>query len=273
MSSFRIRRFGSKNLAVILLAGCMLSLTGSAAWATSGAASASATDHEVPSDFRVRLAQVLKLGQAKGPAVKEAKIALEQALMDNHPAVRGGAATALLALGDTSALTPLEALHGRESDPRAKSQMKRAIDKLKEKQAIARSSLFIQLGKVNSTDNALTQVLRGAIEKEAGRYATIVGEKDNTGAEQAKQKHASFLRLDGNLSSVTSLSDKGMSGARATVDFSVLRVPEQTLKGTLRGAATSRGVGTHSELAADAVRGAVESALRDSERSLRDAAK
>jgi hypothetical protein len=224
-------------------------------------------------DFRVRLARVLKLGQAKGAQSREARTELISALNDAHATVRTGAAAAMLSLGDTSVIPALESALKSEKDARAKAAIERTLSRLKDKQSAARASLYVQLGKMSAGDPQLSRVLRSAIEQEAGRYATIVDESAKEVPSAVREKRAAFVRLDGSLTSVTPVPDtsKGLTGARAVVDFSVLR--EQTLRGTLKGAATSRGVGSQHELSADAVRGAVESALRDSEKSLRDAGK
>jgi hypothetical protein len=87
------------------------------------------------------------------------------------------------------------------------------------------------------------------------------------------------LLLDGQLTRLAQASAGGTLRVEAQVEFSVRRIPQQTLKGTLSGTATSMEsartitTGRVLELQNAAVGGAVESAMRGADHGLTLAAK
>ncbi|MGH7297540.1 MAG: HEAT repeat domain-containing protein, partial [Polyangiaceae bacterium] len=89
---------------------------------------------------------------------------------------------------------------------------------------------------------------------------------------QAAQRHLPILTLDGSIMQLTEARVEGSVQVQAKVEFAVRR--EQTLKGTLSGAATTFGSGPglsdqgRRQLQDDAVDGAVQSALRGADQGL-----
>ena len=93
---------------------------------------------------------------------------------------------------------------------------------------------------------------------------------------QAAQRQLPVITLDGSVMQVTEARVEGSVQVQARVEFAVRR--EQTLKGTLSGAATTFGSGQtisdqgRRQLQDDAVDGAVQSALRGADQGLTIAA-
>jgi hypothetical protein len=97
---------------------------------------------------------------------------------------------------------------------------------------------------------------------------------------EAAQRHVPVLALDGSIQRLTRGQKDRDLLVMAEVEFSLRRMPEQSLKGTLSGSATS--IGSTSALANpaivlqlenQAIDGAVESAMRDAAPGFEKAAK
>jgi len=236
-------------------------------------------------DFRVRVAAALLLGRAKPPA---ARLLLERTLSDPHPAVRTAAAAALATVGDAAAIGPLERRAAGETSPSAKAQMRA-------------SAAALRRGSRGPWDNARYVVQIGAMKNPTGvrgdqasdflRAATVTRAKALAGAvvtdgqdpsvfAEANDRHLAVLVLDGSLERLTQSQRASELAFDARVEFSVRRVPEQMLKGTLSGSATSIGAVSAlanpsliMQLQNEAIDGAVESAMRGADRGLSRAAK
>lgn len=244
------------------------------------AADQGATD----ADFRVRVANVLRIGKSKSGT---ARAELERALVDAHPAVRSAAAAALATLGDTRAIATLSRRLVSESSASVKAQLQASIDTLKvaegKEQDEARWStarVVVSLGPVRN----LTKIKGGnvdevfkaaAFEKAKSVPGVVVTDGDDGGRDRARQKHLPVVQLDGTLTKLDHDRTPGEMRVSAAVEFSVRRVPEQTLRGSLSGRATSIGspkvalVPEHlAALQNQAIDGAVESALRGANRGL-----
>ena len=214
---------------------------------------------------------------------------LEQALSDTNASVRTAAAAALAAYGSAAAISPLERALATESSPSARAQMKSSIEILRSGRgahasARSRAKYVVQIGNMMNHSGvrgeSLSLVLRAAAKERAIAIpGAMVVESSSAASEAASGGRIPLLVLDG---SVTRLSE-GRSASSVTfsaaVEFSLRRVPEQVLKGTLRGAATSIGSAesltakTASLLQDQAVDGAVQSAMQNADQGLRAAAR
>jgi hypothetical protein len=105
----------------------------------------------------------------------------------------------------------------------------------------------------------------------------LLVERDSPLLKQAAAKHIPVFSLDGN---VTQIAESPMGSSievHARVEFTLRR--DQTLRGTLTGAATTLGSGPamsdeeRRQLQDDAVQGAVQSAMRGAEQGLRVASR
>jgi hypothetical protein len=240
-------------------------------------------------DFRVRVSAALYLGRTRPPG---ARAVLEHALSDAHPTVRVAAAAALGSLGDPFALAALARRHAVEPSASVNAQLQSSIDQLRrsgpaDPAAGATDTLgpnvryVVRLGAMRNPSGVRGEDLRRVLQSAArSRARAIHGmavvDSDPALMAQAIERHLPVLTLDG---SVTQMSESRMEGSlqvQARVEFAVRR--EQTLKGTLSGAATTFGSAlTLSEqgrrqLQDDAVDGAVQSALRGAEQGLMNAA-
>ena len=97
--------------------------------------------------------------------------------------------------------------------------------------------------------------------------------------QQASDRHVPILVLDGSIQRLAQRQESLQITFDAAVEFSVRRIPEQMLRGSLSGSATSIGsvnaLGNPSmvaELQNEAIDGAVESAMRGADRGLTQAA-
>lgn len=238
-------------------------------------------------DFRVRVSAALFLGRSKATGALEA---LEQALGDGHPAVRVAAATALGALGNPAALGALSRHLTSETSASVKAQIQSTIDKLRGGVTSEQAPLdggqrglgpsvryLVRLGAMRNPSGVrgeeLRRVLRdAAVSRAHGLKGAAVVDNDPTLLAQAAERHLPVITLDG---SVTQLLESRVAGTvqvQARVEFAVRR--EQTLKGTLSGAATTFGSTpslsdqSRRQLQNDAVDGAVQSALRGADQGL-----
>lgn len=237
-------------------------------------------------DFRVRVSAALYLGRTKAPGAREA---LEHALSDGHPAVRVAAATALGALGDPAAIAALNRRLGSESSASVKAQIESTIQALRAARAHEGDGAsgagetrpgvryIVRLGTMRNPSGVrgedLRRVLRDAAFSRAhGLRGGAVLDGDGAALAAASQRHLPIITLDGSLTQVTESRVEGSVQVQARVEFAVRR--EQTLKGTLSGAATTFGSSpaisdqSRRQLQDDAVDGAVQSALRGADQGL-----
>jgi hypothetical protein len=240
-------------------------------------------------DFRVRVSAALFLGRTRPPGSREA---LEHALADAHPAVRVAAATALGSLGDAAAIPALARRASAESSASVKAQLQSSIDQLRRSAPAAQPSAdphrlapnvryVVRLGAMRNPSGVRGEDLRRVLQSAARSRAralqgTAIVDADAALLAQATERHLPILTLDGSVMQVTEARVEGSVQVQARVEFAVRR--EQTLKGTLSGAATTFGSGQvisdqgRRQLQDDAVDGAVQSALRGADQGLMVAA-
>jgi len=238
-------------------------------------------------DFRIRVSAALVLGRTRPAGALEA---LEHALADPHPAVRAASAEALSALGDASALPALEQRASLEVSPSVKAQLRVTVDALRgdvtlqqpieggEEAHDAREVRYvIALGAMrNGTGvrgDELIAVLSDAARTRTHAWrAAAVMESSASARKQAAVRHVPVITLDGNVAQMFESRVAGNVQVHARVEFTVRR--DQTLKGTVSGAATTFGSGAaiseqaRRQLQNDAIDGAVQSALRGAEQDL-----
>lgn len=238
-------------------------------------------------DFRVRVTAALALGRSR---VEGARQALERALGDPHPTVRTAAAAALAALGDAQATGALERRISNEPSEGVRSQIRTTLASLRGVSAPgsggagagSKSTRYaLQIGSMKNLSGVrgpeLGNVLRVSTQKRALELpgAVVV---DDVGS--ARRGVPVFV-LDGSLTKLAQQSHaNGAVAFTARVEFTLRKVPENTLKGALSGGATS--VGTAKSVAIrqsmialqdQAVEGAVESAMRGANEGLLQAAR
>jgi hypothetical protein len=240
-------------------------------------------------DFRVRVSAALYLGRTRPPGAREA---LEHALSDAHPAVRVAAATALGSLGDAAAIPALARRASAESSASVKAQLQSSIDQLRRSTPADPPSsdphklapnvrYVVRLGAMRNPSGVRGDDLRRVLQSAARSRAralqgTAIVDADAALLAQATERHLPILTLDGSVMQMTEARVEGNTQVQARVEFAVRR--EQTLKGTLSGAATTFGSGQvisdqgRRQLQDDAVDGAVQSALRGADQGLMVAA-
>jgi HEAT repeats len=239
-------------------------------------ASVARQDLATSEDFRVRVSAALVLGRSHVAGSREA---LEHALNDPHPAVRTAAAAALGALGEAAAIPALERRAATEQAANAKAQMRASIDQLRAQSPTWQGARYVvQMGQMRNNTSVrgddLTRVLHNAAKS---RARAIQGAVVTDGSESvlrfASEKHLPVLTLDGVITSLTQARSGTTVTFHAQVEFALRK--DQTLKGTLTGAATSfdstqvlSNKSRVMELENDAVDGAVQSALRGADSGL-----
>jgi hypothetical protein len=237
-------------------------------------------DLEESTDFRVRVSAALYLGRTKPAGAREA---LERALGDGQPTVRAACAAALGALGDPAAISALSRRLSTESSSSVKAQIESSIARLRNAgsgDAPAAEAptvrYFVRLGVMRNPSGVRMEELRRVLSESAtsrahGLKGGAVIEGDGAAA-QAARRHLPIITLDGSLTQLIESQVSGSFQVQARVEFAVRK--DQTLKGTLSGAATTFASGpTVSEqgrrqLQNDAVDGAVQSALRGADQGL-----
>jgi hypothetical protein len=240
-------------------------------------------------DFRVRVTAALYLGRTRPVGAREA---LEHALGDAHPAVRVAAATALGLLADPGAIGALARREQVEPSASVKAQLQASIDQLR-RGAPAEAApetgrrlgpnvrYVVRMGMMRNPSGVRGDELRRVLQDAArSRARAIKGaaiiDADAALLAQAAERKLPILTLDGSLMQLTESRVEGSVQVQARVEFAMRR--EQTLKGTLSGAATTFGTGPglsdqgRRQLQDDAVDGAVQSALRGADQGLQAAA-
>ena len=282
------RRFA--RLLVALMAG--LSVTAaqpavSTAQSPELDAQSAAADLAHATDFRVRVSAALLVGKTRPEG---ARLMLEHALEDPHPAVRTAAAAALAVVGDRAAVSALQGHVRNEVSGAARAQMQTSIASLSRAGADraaapgrARARYVVEIGQMRNLTSVrggeLSDVLRDAARAQAQSLSgAAVYDVGDPQADRAASRMPVLL-LEGQLTKLQQTSTNGAMHIDARVEFSVRRVPQQTLKGTLSGGASSvESVRSLSgarlvELENQTVGSAVESAMRGADSGLAMAAK
>jgi hypothetical protein len=171
-----------------------------------------------------------------------------------------------------------------------KAQLKTSIEQLSGKGGGAAMTLdnaryVVQLGNMKNATNvrgdSLGTVMRSAAKARAAslKGAVVVDGTDAGVMQRASEKRIPVLLLDGTITRLAQGASNGNVMFQAQVEFSVRKVPQQTLQGTFSGAATMvdsaqalSSQGRIMELQNRAVDGAVESAMRGADRGLAQAA-
>ena len=234
-------------------------------------------------DFRVRVNAALVLGRMKPEGAVDA---LEHGLSDAHPAVRAASAEALGALGDSAALPALAQRSAIETSTSVKAQIRVAMDTVRGGSTEAQSDAahtppsevryMIALGAMHNATGVrgddLCQVLSNAARERSLAMPGAAVVDDAHQRKAAARRHIPVITLDGNLSQIVESNVGDSVQVHVRVDFTVRR--DQTLKGTVSGAATTFGSAAtmtpeaRQRLQDDAVEGAVQSALRGAEQGL-----
>ncbi len=244
-------------------------------------------------DFRVRVGAALALGRSRSP---DARAYLEKGLADSHPTVRTASAAALSALRDVAAVPALERRLGNESSESVRSQLRTSIAALRAVNDGATPATApgagggtkatryaLQLGSMKNLSGVrgpeLGNIMRVSAQRRAAELqgALLI---DDPGAGKGP-KGVPMLVLDGSLTKLAQQAQaNGGVSFTARVEFTVRKIPENTLKGALSGAATSLGtvksLTARNQLIAlqdQAVEGAVESAMRGANEGLIQAAR
>jgi len=272
----KVRRAASMLAAFLVSAGVLL---GAAPVSIAQNDSASFRDLATGQDFRVRVAAALALGKSKSPG---ARPALEKALRDPHPAVRSAAAAALGALGNPAALPALQAASGRERDAGVKAQMEQTIKRLLSAPGAphTKAKFLVTLGKIENKSGVHGATLVPALKTSTrSRMAQVPGvevlaDGADAVAEGRSRKLPAFA-LDGSLTQLAKKSGADGIGYAARVEYLIRKVPDQTLKGTMSGAAQAmadakqvRGASELDQLQQDALSAAVDVALKNASPTL-----
>lgn len=217
-------------------------------------------------DFRVRVAAALALGKQKD---KGSVATLVQALKDSNGAVRAAAAAALGSIGDPSAISPLESAKSTEKDGAVKSAIDRAIGTL---QAAKKTRVIVSVAKIEnkSGEPKVSTTFTSAVKSEVARLPGVeVASSEKDAVEQAKARNLPTIALDARLSQLSKSTSGPDVAIAARVELLIRKIPEQSLKATVKGDAKalmkSTSVKNDADLGAlreDAVKAAVQSALK-----------
>lgn len=231
-------------------------------------------------DFRLRVEAALSLGRTRSA---EALAPLSAALDDPHPAVRAAAAAALAALGRREAADTLRVHLAREGAPSVQSQLLAALERLTvndEERAAAvvaarpKAKVLVKVGQLRnltaSRGPQLVEAFRGATRAKAAELpgVELIGDDSEGNAEAATRK-LPVLVLDGVLNRLAQAGSGDRFSVSAQVEYTFRKVPEHALRGTITGAARAEGGDASprsrqrvADLENQALRGAVESAMR-----------
>ncbi len=167
-----------------------------------------------------------------------------------------------------------------------KSQLTSTVASLNRVATLTGVQLVIEIGSMKNATNVrgegLAQVLRLSMLAKARAMNNVVVADPSDAAllQRAADKHVPVIALDGTLISITQTQAGPATQLSAHVEFSMRRIPDQTLKGVLTGSATSMGQGPTvtqprvvASLQDQAVEGAVESALRGADQPMMLAAR
>lgn len=272
----KVRRAASLLVASLLAAEVML---GASRVSTAQDDSAAFRDLATGSDFRVRVAAALALGKSKSSG---ARPALERALGDSHAAVRSAAAAALGQLGDAAALPALRAAASREADGGVKAQMDKTIAKLTGGAGTSKTGkakFLVTVGKLENKSGVSQATLIAALrDSTRARMAQVPGVEvvaDGDLLAESKSRNLPAFALDGSLTQLAKKQASDSVGYAARVEYLIRKIPDQTLKGTMSGAASAvadlkqvRGQNELNQLQLDALAGAVDGALKGAGKAL-----
>jgi hypothetical protein len=248
-------------------------------------AQGAAADLAHASDFRVRVSAALLVGKTRPEGARRM---LERALEDPHAAVRTAAAAALALVGERAAIASLESHARNEVSGSARAQMQATIASLSHGDraptvAPAHARYVVEIGQMRNMTSVrggeLSSVLRDAARAQAlSLPGAAVYDAGDPQADRAASRMPVLL-LEGQITKLQQAQSNGAMHIDARVEFSVRRVPQQTLKGTLSGGASSiESMRTVSgqrlvELENQTIGSAVESAMRGADSGLALAAK
>jgi hypothetical protein len=232
-------------------------------------------DLATSTDFRVRVSAALALGKKKDVGSLDV---ISKALSDETAAVRSAAATALGAIGDKRALPALDRAKANEKDSTVKGAIDRAIGALRPK-----TKVVVAMGKLeNKSGNAkVSSHFQSVAKAELAKIPGVqVATSDNDAIEKAKAMKVPTIALDGRLVTLQKQKEGSEVGFNAKVEFVVRKLPEQSLKASVKGNAKAlldaravKGDADLSQLQADAVTAAVQSAFSGAPKVIEDAAK
>lgn len=228
-------------------------------------------------DFRVRVAAALALGKKKDAG---AIPALTTALKDDNAAVRVAAASALAMIGDATALPALERAREVEKDANAKKGVDQAIAAIK---ANKKTRFIVSLTKIeNKSGNPkVSSIFTSTVKEEIARLPGVeVVSSETDAVAKAKQNNLPTLALDGRLVALSKSNAGADVAVAAKVEFVIRKIPEQSLKATVKGDAKAlaasksvKGEAELGQLQADAVQAAVKSALKGAPTAIEAATK
>jgi len=252
-------------------------------------AQSSGADLAHATDFRVRVSAALLLGKTRPEG---ARVMLERGLDDPHAAVRIAAAAALGSLGDPAAVAALERHSHGESSGAARAQMQTSISSLSHPgggggdapaPSPGRARYAVAIGQMRNRTGVrgdeLSAVLRDAARMHAHSLPGALVFDEGDPATVRTEAKMPVLLLEGQITRLAQAQSNGAMRIEARVEFSVRRVPQQTLKGTLSGGATAvESMRTLNEqrvieLENQTVGSAAESALQGADTGLAMAAK
>jgi hypothetical protein len=232
------------------------------------------------SDFRVRVNAALALGKTHNRAALAPLVA---ALLDPQPAVRAAAAAAIGALGQRDGMGALRGQLAGERIASVRSEIGTAMEIL----GAARlgsskgTKYFVQLGMMRNNSGVrgseLAETFRGVTRERASVLPGVVVLTDE-GVEVAQAQKTPMLVMDGVVNRLVRGSRGQNLTVSAQVEYVVRRAPDQSLKGTVSGAAEASDAANVagdrrrvSQLENQALQGAVDSALRGAPALLKQA--
>jgi len=227
-------------------------------------------------DFRVRVAAALSLGKRKDPSNAPT---LEQALSDSNPAVRAAAAAALAVISSPTSMVAVERARSQEKDAGVRQQLDRTIATLK---ASNKTKYIVSIGRLeNKSGNPkLDQTFKTVARNEIARVPNVeVALNDQEAAAKARDRKLLTVALDGKLTQLSKTGGRSDIAFAAKVEFVIRKIPEQSLKGSVRGNASALSSGGSlndsemKQLELDAMTAAVQSALKGAPTALEAAAK
>jgi hypothetical protein len=214
---------------------------------------------------------------------------LEGALADRHPTVRAAAANALGRIGALESLPPLRDV-ARDRVPRVATEARDAIHNIELKApapepqlsaaSIRAARLGFQLGEMRNQsayrEGSLAQALGAAIERRLRSVPGVLlfGAEQLADLQAAQRRGVSVFRLDGAVTSLSTITVDGQLTVHCEVALLVMDRPTGSLRTLFKGAARSvelpygEPAQQKLELAQRVVAAAVRSALRNAETSL-----
>jgi hypothetical protein len=269
-------RSRARRVVSTLTAGLLASLVmvGSVPISTAQEDSSAFRDLATGTDFRIRVAAALALGKSRSSG---ARPALEKALADPHPAVRSAAAAALGSLANPAAVPALQAASARESTPAVKIEMDLNIRRLQSSAPapVQKNARFlVSLGQMENRSGVAGATLMPALRTSTrSKMAQVPGvevlAEGADAAEAGRSRNLPAFTLDGSLTQLAKRQGSQGIGYAARVEYLIRKMPDQTLKGTMSGAAQAladakeiRGQGELAQLQIDALSAAVDSAFK-----------